>query len=462
MAPDREPPVLITEADDTEMVALIASWRYAGPPTPWEAIVGHERQVQRCRELLAKLERPPEQLARLRIRLGAGLLILGPAGVGKSLLARALATAAGRTVIVPPVAELTPVILHRLYAQLAKMAPSVVILDEAEGIIGRSWLRSGEDDLFRAFLAALDGVNRPEHGPLTLALTTESTDHLEPAALRPGRLAPHLILSLPTREERGALLEQAIAGLPTQGTIEIGQIVDQTGDWSGAELATAVEEACARSLVDHTDALRMDLLLQVVGEHYTIRDARIPTPDELETAALHEAGHAVYAELTWPGSVESIVLDETGGDTQIAEELATANQTAERHRQLAGLGYAGEAAERLVRGRTQAMVGGHADRSRATTHLLQALAIGSLLDLDVLERGESSDRGSERMRADLYATVLREGQAVQAEVEVLLAPHRAGLEAVAAAVLAAPGHELSGERLRSALAEALGLAGVAP
>ena len=121
------------------------------------------------------------------------------------------------------------------------------------------------------------------------------------------------------------------------------------------------------------------------------------------------------------------------------------------------MGYAGETAERLVRGRAQAMAGGHDDRRRATIHLLQAQAIGSALDLAVLENGDSSDRGSERMRADLYAGLLAAGQTVQAEVAVLLAPHRAGLEVVAAAALAAPGNELSGGRLRGVLTEALGI-----
>lgn len=64
-------------------------------------------------------------------------------------------------------------------------------------------------------------------------------------------------------------------------------------------------------------------------------------------------------------------------------------------------------------------------------------------DPGVLEQGDSSDRGSERMRADLYAAV-----------EVLLAPYRRGLQALAAAALAAPGHEMSGKRLGSALIDA--------
>src|SRR5690606_3668854 len=120
---------------------------------------------------------------------------------------------------------------------------------------------------------------------------------------------------LPTAADRRILLERAMAGLPSAGSIDLDKLVERTGGWSGAELAVAVQEACSRSLVDHTDALRMDLLLQVVSERYTVADEEERLPETIGAIAVHEAGHAIYAELVWPGEVGVVKIGRSGGTT---------------------------------------------------------------------------------------------------------------------------------------------------
>jgi len=450
---DQALPYAIPDGDDEEMARLIDSWRYRGPRIPWDAIVGHGPQITRCRELVEKLHRSPDELAQLRIRVGAGLVISGPAGVGKSLMARALATALDRDVVVPPTGELNAATIRRLYAQLAKLErPVVVLLDEAESLIGQSWRRSAELDVLTTFLDALDGIDRPANGPITVALTTLGLEELDEAAVRPGRLAPRLLLERPTADERRQLLTRLTAGLPVAGDLDLATVVDRTGGWSGAELDGAVQDACSRSLLDHTDALRQDLLLEVVAERYNIIDEVEEMDwDALERIALHEAGHVLYAWLTIPGGLASVKLYGHHGETRLRDSVAKNVLDVQGLRRHAELALAGAAAERVCGGTAWVTEGGHHDKEHATELLLRLLAVGKPYAVGPLEAGTLSDHGSERMRAGWHAEL--EALAAEAQESVVgwLSPHREALVAFSRILLEAPEHSLSGEALEAAI-----------
>jgi len=449
------PFAITADQDDAEVAALIESWRYRGPAVSWDAVVGHAPQVRRCQEIVEALRRPEADLERLRIRLGRGILLAGAAGVGKTLMARAIAGAIGRAVIAPPVSEMTPGLIARLYAQLARMDPVVVVLDEAERVICNGF-SSGEEDLVRALCVALDGLERPNRAPITLALTTANEYQLSPTATRPGRLSPRLDLGLPTADERRVLLDRAIDGLPILGTIDRDLVVERTGSWSGAEIAVAVEEAMSRSLLTRTDALTAENLLAIVGERYVIAD---PSPRRLvheERTARHEAAHALYAHRRWPGAVAMVSLrGEQPGTTSLDEERLDTIDTAAGFRDLAGMALAGLAAEMLLYGAEGVSSGSSADQAKATGWLLRSREVAMPYDRDVLERGQESDRGSERMRAALHAAVEDDAARLLAEVVAELAPHRLAIESLAEAVLAADDLTLSGADLTAAIEAAL-------
>ena len=125
----RLPFAIAADQDDAEMVALIESWRYRGPDVPWTAVVGHAPQIRRCREIVEALRRSEADLERLHIRLGKGIVLTGQPGTGKTTLAKAVASDVGRPVVTPPVSELTPGLIARLYAQLGRSEPVIVVLD---------------------------------------------------------------------------------------------------------------------------------------------------------------------------------------------------------------------------------------------------------------------------------------------------------------------------------------------
>ena len=233
-----------------ELGELIESWAYRGAPATFSQVIGHEAQVaalQRLARVLHLSAAEPERLEALGIRTGtAGAAICGPSSTGKTLLARALSSEAGydRRIYVLPTAELTPALLTRVYAALSTMPASIVIIDEAERLIGAYSFEGAVDELRVAFLAAIDGMDRASAGgPMTVGLTTLEPNRIHDACLRPGRLSPILTLSLPSRADRRRMWTLELDRRPC-GAVDPARLAELTeGGWSGAEIAGAVEEA---------------------------------------------------------------------------------------------------------------------------------------------------------------------------------------------------------------------------
>ncbi len=445
---------------DRPMAGLVQSWRFAGRRTDWAEVIGHDRAIRYLRVIAEMLRRPPEDLAALRVRLGRGVVIAGPPGVGKTVLARAFASEVEADVVAPPTSSLDAERIIELYAHLSlEMGRTgrrtVVVLDEAEAIIGNGIAQEADEAALSALCEALDGVSRPEASPVTVALTTAPAYALSSAATRPGRLAPRLECSLPTRAERLALLERAVAGLAVDGRLDLDTIADRTGGWSGAGLAIAVEEACTRSLPDHTDALRQDLLQDVIAEGYVVADeTRVREPGFVD--AVHEAGHALMARLLFGAdAVVAVELNrhELGGQTQLADAIERGQPTLERELRLVRVALAGAAAERIVFGEAGMTTGAARDREAATTHLVAWHQIVTPYSLAQLEEGTASDRGSERMRAGLHVAIEARANALLAEVLATLGGRAAALVRIAREVLAAPETSLTGEELRKLLTD---------
>ena len=210
-----------------------------------------------------------------------------------------------------------------------------------------------------------------------------------------------------------------------------------------------------RSLLLDTPGLRTKIALDVVAERFVVRD---PVPDDHRDdllASRHEAGHTLYAHLTWgPGAVAVVDIHERGGMTSVADWVAARRRDTAELRRNAGLGMAGAAAEFLVWGRDGRASGSEGDRAHVTELLDACHQVRLPFDEDTIEGGHQS-RGSESMRLARYEAIRLDATSLWDEVVERLRPHTNAIAVLGDKFLRAPGATLSGGELTAAIGSAL-------
>jgi len=275
------------------------------PQTTFADVAGQENAKRDVQELVVYL-RDPGKFERLGAQVPRGVLLVGPPGTGKTLLARALAGEAGVPFFSISGSEFIEVFVgvgasrvRNLFEAAKKQAPSIVFIDEVDAV-GRTrgtGLGGGHDEreqTLNQILAEMDGFV-PQQAVIVLAATNRP-DVLDPALLRPGRFDRHVVLDLPDRKDREAILAVHARKVPLDDDVNLQQIAAATPGFSGADLRNLVNEAAilaARQEQDrvghrHFEEARDKVIL---GSTRTLAIQ----PDERRRLAVHEAGHAVVA-----------------------------------------------------------------------------------------------------------------------------------------------------------------------
>ncbi len=294
------------------------------PRITYEDLGGLEEEIQRIREMVELPMRHPEIFQRLGIDPPKGVLLLGPPGCGKTLLARAVANESdanffsinGPEIISKFYGE-SEAKLREIFQQAHKSAPSIILIDELDSIAPKREEVTGEVEkrVVAQLLSLMDGLTG--RGNVIVIGATNRPNALDPALRRPGRFDREIEIGTPDKRGRHEILLIHSRGMPLARDVELKVLAERTHGYTGADLAALCREAAMKALLRYLPEINL-------------KEERIP-PCVLEKMDVRiDDFMSAFKEIT-PTAMREIAVevpvvhwDEVGGLEEVKEKLKEA------------------------------------------------------------------------------------------------------------------------------------------
>ena len=374
--------------------------------TTFADVAGVDEAKKELEELVDFLKYPAKY-RKMGARTPKGALLVGPAGVGKTLLAKAVAGEAGVPFFSMAGSEFMEMLVgvgasrvRDLFGQAKTAAPSIIFIDEIDAIgrqRGGRGMMGGHDEreqTLNQILVEMDGFT-PNDNVVVLAATNRG-DLLDPALLRPGRFDRRVVLDLPDKEGRLAILLIHAKGKKFAKGIIWEKVADRTVGFSGADLENMLNEAAigaARN--DKTEITMADIEESATKVKLGPAKKRLQSDIDKKITAYHEAGHAIvthFLKETDPVHRISIVARGMSlGHTLIPPNGDRTHETRGRLLQQITAMLGGRAAEEVV---FKEMTSGASNDIAVATKLAKAMVTEwGMSDLGTMNFGDDSGMG---------------------------------------------------------------------
>lgn len=294
------------------------------PRTTYEDIGGLHEEIQRIREMVELPLRHPEIFQRLGIEPPKGVLLHGPPGCGKTLLARAVASESeanffsinGPEIMSKFYGE-SEARLREIFQQAQQNAPSIIFIDELDAIAPKREEVTGEVErrVVAQLLALMDGLGG--RGNVIVIGATNRPGALDPALRRPGRFDREVEIGVPDKQGRNEILQIHTRGMPLAPDVDLKKLRDMTHGYTGADLASLARETAMKALRRYLPEINLE-------------EERIP-PSVLEKMEIRMEDFVnAYKEIT-PTAMREVYIEvptihwaDIGGLEEVKQELREA------------------------------------------------------------------------------------------------------------------------------------------
>ncbi len=287
----------------------------------YEDVGGIGQQLQKVREMIELPLKHPELFRRLGIDPPKGVLLHGPPGTGKTMIAKAVATEVnahfksinGPEIISKYYGE-SEKQLREIFDEASEKSPAIVFIDEIDSICPKREEVTGEVErrVVAQMLTLMDGMQGRDN--VVVIGATNRRDALDPALRRPGRFDREIEIGVPDRDGRSEIMDVHTRQMPISEDFDINWILDNTYGFVGADLASLVREAAMKALRRYLPEIDLDedTIPPEVLEKMEVRmDDFKEAIKDVEPSALRE----IYVE------IPEVNWDEVGGLEEVKDRL---------------------------------------------------------------------------------------------------------------------------------------------
>lgn len=350
-------------------------------PVNFKEIAGNEEAKEDLEEVVEFLKFP-KKFRDLGAKIPKGVLLVGPPGTGKTMLARAVAGEAGVPFFSISGSEFVEMFVgvgasrvRDLFAKAKKNSPCIIFIDEIDAVGRRrgSGMGGGHDEreqTLNQILVEMDGFDQGTN--VIVLAATNRADVLDPALLRPGRFDRRVNIDLPDRKAREAILKVHFEKKPVEKTVDLNALAAKTAGTSGADLANIANEAAIiaarhnKKQISNKDVTNAFEKVAIGPE----RKNMAMSDKEKEMTAYHEAGHAIVGHVL-PDSdvvhkVTIIPRGRAGGVTWFIPPEDKSYHSIIEYKDILARMLGGRIAEKLMYGPERVTTGAGSDLQKAT------------------------------------------------------------------------------------------------